>query len=263
MAHDFDTIAVLQLDGSASPWALAILVGAGLLAGVINSMAGGGSFLTLPLLLALGLPATVANGTLRVGVLLQSLSSAITFARRGRLPLRFALAVALPMTLGALAGAQLAVRMDATRLRPVFGIALTLWALILIVRPERFLRASEHERGFGPVAIVLTALVGLYGGFMQAGVGFPIIALLVSFLGRDPVVANAVKATCIGIYTLVILPTFAFAGHVAWLEGLLLAAGTMTGGWLGARWQMAQGAGVIRWFIIVTVTVSGLTMVLR
>ncbi|MEX1364214.1 MAG: sulfite exporter TauE/SafE family protein [Nannocystaceae bacterium] len=243
------------------PWVgLLVLAAAAMLAGVVNSMAGGGSLLTLPALMALGLPPSVANGTNRVGVLVQGLSAALTFHRKGVRPYAAFGRLLLPMVLGAIAGTALATRLSDEWLRVIFGIMLAGWAVLLVFRPSRFLRPEGPAKPAGPGALALAVLVGAYGGFLQAGVGFPTLALLVLVLGHEAVEANAIKTVLILAYTTISLGMFAWAGQVAWREGAALAAGGLIGGWLGARLQLRAGAGLVRWVVVVAVAASGIAM---
>lgn len=242
-------------------WLILVVIAlVGVVASIINTIAGGGSLLTLPLLVALGLPAGLANGTNRVGVVMQVVASAVTFHRRGFRDYRLFARLVIPMMLGALAGAFMATRMDDELLRVVFGAALAAWAVLLVIRPGRFLHAPPQPRPIGPLALVLSVLVGLYGGFLQAGVGFPLLALLVLYLGYPAVEANAAKSVLTLGYTLVSLPMFAIAGQVAWREGLVLAVGSMVGGWLGTRLQIRAGANLVRWVVVLAVAGSGVAM---
>ncbi len=251
----------LGVDVLASPGVgLAILAAAGVLAGIINALAGGGSFLILPLLIGLGLPPTVANGTSRVGVVVQCLSSAWTFHNQGIREYGITARLALPITVGALTGAYLATQFDDTLLRPVIGVILVGWGLILGFRPGRFLEPPEEPSPASWRSDLGALLLGLYGGFLQAGVGFPLLALLIPALGYQAVVANAIKARLVLIYSLLALPIFAIAGHIAWREGLVLGAGTMLGGWLGARLQLRSGAGIVRWAVLIMVLIGGVAL---
>jgi uncharacterized membrane protein YfcA len=248
------------------PWldvALVLLVG--LVAGGINSMAGGGSFLMIPMLVALGLPTGVANGTIRVAVLAQSGAAVTTFHRKGVREHRLSAKLAGPMILGAFAGSLLATRIDDAIFRPLIGGLLLAWAVVLVVRPGSALGGQAEEarevRAPSPATYGLAALVGVYGGFLQAGVGFPILALLTAHLGYDLVRSNAVKVGLILAYTAIAsLPVFALAGQIAWIPAGVLALGSIVGASLGARWQVDKGAGAVRWVVIVMVTVAGIWM---
>jgi uncharacterized membrane protein YfcA len=242
-------------------WASLLVLGlAGALASAINAIAGGGSLLTLPLLVALGLPPGLANGTNRVGVITQGLAALATFHRQGFREYRVVVRLLPPMMIGAAVGTALATRMSDELLRIVFGVTLAAWAVLLVVHPGRFLDVPPEPRRPGPPAYVLAVLIGVYGGFLQVGVGFPLLALLVLHLGHPAVPANALKLALTLGYTLVSLPMFALAGQVAWREGLVLAVGGMVGGFLGTHLQIRGGANLVRWVMVVAVAASGAWM---
>jgi hypothetical protein len=244
-----------------NPWLdLLLLVAAGIAAGVVNAMAGGGSFLILPVLVALGIPASTANGTTRVAVLAQNATSIATFHRAGIRDYGLVWRLLIPMVVGAGIGAHLATQIDDRLFRPLVGVVLLVWAVALAVKPGRFLHPPEHQRTPTSLSYVLALLVGLYGGFLQAGVGFPLIALLTGQLGYELVRANAVKVALVFAYTCVALPVFAAAGQVAWTPALVLTVGMVVGAYLGTRWQVSKGAGVVRWVVLAMVAVSGVMM---
>ncbi len=245
-------------------WAgLVVLALVGVVASVINTMAGGGGLLVLPVLMWLGLSAGDANGTMRVGVIVQNTSSLTAFARRGHLDVGATVRLLPSMMIGSVVGTLLATRLADALLRPIFGATLVVWAIALVVRPGRFLATPTEPQSPGIGSHLAGVAIGVYGGFLQAGVGFPLLALLVSVLGHPPVRANAIKVALVLGVTLVALPLFAAAGQVQWREGLALAAGSLVGGWIGAAWQVHAGANVVRAFVIVAVAVSGVMMVVR
>ncbi len=235
---------------------------AGLLAGVANTLAGGGSFIVVPILIGLGLSPGMANGTSRLGVLAHGLAATTTFARAGAVPTGLVLRVAPAMCVGALLGAWLATRLDDGLLRPLFGGVLVFWACLLVVRPGRFITPPEQPRAPGVLGQGLSLLIGIYGGFLQAGVGFPLMALFVSVLGHATLPANAAKIAVVLIYTVMAMGVFMAAGQVAWREGAVLAAGMVLGGVLGARLHLRAGASVVRWAMVVMVAVSGAALLL-
>ncbi len=243
------------------PWLGLLVLGvAGALSSVVNAIAGGGSMLTLPLLVAMGMPPGLANGTNRVALITQGVAAVATFHRRGFREYRLVARLLLPMMVGAAVGTGLATRMGDELLRIVFGATLAAWAVLLVVRPGRFLHAPPEPRPPGVVAYVLSVLIGIYGGFLQVGVGFPMLALLVLYLGHPAVQGNAIKLALILGYTLVSLPMFALAGQVAWREGVVLAIGGWLGGWLGTHVQIRGGANLIRWVVVIAVAASGVAM---
>ncbi len=255
--------AVLDLSTPQAWLGLGALVAVGVFAGVINAMAGGGGFITLPLMLALGLPAGVANGTMRVAVLLQSVVSATMFHRKGVREYGVMARLLVPIALGAAFGAWLATIISDELLTPLFGAILVGWAVLLWLRPSSFDERDEEPRKPTALTYGLGMLIGAYGGFMQAGVGFPLLALLVTHLGYAPVKANSIKVLITLGFTIVALPVFAYAGQVAWIHGAALALGTMIGAFIGTRWQLEKGSDVVRYFVLIAVTVSGVTMIAR
>lgn len=240
----------------------AVLVLVGVLAGIANTLAGGGSFLVLPILIGLGLTPGVANATSRIGVLAHGASATAVFVRSRSLHGGVVARLAPAMCLGAVGGAWLATRLDDALLRPLFGGILVLWAVALIVRPGRFLAPAEAHAPTRPglLAHGLALLVGIYGGFLQAGVGFPLMALLVWLLGHDTLRANAAKVALVLVYTVLVMVVFAAAGQVAWREGAILAVGMIAGGVLGARVQLHVGPGLVRWAMVVMIAVSGVAL---
>lgn len=210
----------------------ALLVLAGAVSASVNVVAGGGSFLTLPILIFLGLPPGVANATNRVGVLVQSAGAVWGFGRRGMLDWRSALWAGLPACLGAVVGAWLALAVgDAVfrRILAVLMVAVTLLTLSWsgsISGPSRARPPAWTAPAF--------VLVGLYGGFVQAGVGFFILAVT-SAAGLDLRRGNIVKVLCVGLLTGLSLAIFASQGRVVWPAGLALAAGGLVGSELGVR----------------------------
>jgi uncharacterized membrane protein YfcA len=214
---------------------------AGLVAGTLNVVAGGGSFLTLPLLLFLGMPAATANGTNRVGVLAQNLGGVWGFHREGMLDLRWATRMSLPALAGAALGAFAALRVSDfafTRILSMAMIAITLWSIWTHGQAP-----GSRQAGLPPhtrLAAIGFFFVGLYGGFIQAGVGFFVLAIT-SAAGLDLVRGNAVKLWSVLLMTVLSLAIFAGAGTVDWPRGLALAAGNLAGSLIGVRLAMLRG----------------------
>lgn len=242
------------------------LFGTGLVAGVLNVLAGGGSFLTLPVLIFLGLPATLANGTNRVGILAQNVGAVWGFHRYRVLPWRWALAAALPATVGAGLGTTLALWVGDEAFRKILAalmVAVTLWTLLDPVGRIRDRRRREAEAGGAAAPGRLTGVrllgvvagffvVGIYGGFVQAGVGFLILAVTTA-AGLDLVRGNALKVLSILVFTVLALALFAGQGQVDWALGAILGAGNFLGGQLGVRLTVLKGHRWVKGFVTVTV----------
>jgi uncharacterized protein len=211
-------------------YALLVLVGA--VAASVNVVAGGGSFLTLPILIFLGLPPTLANATNRVGVLVQSVGAVWGFGRRGMLDWRSALWAGLPACLGAIAGTWLALVVGDAAFRRILAVLMVAVTLATLSWPGARVGAPRPR----PPAWTAPAflLVGLYGGFVQAGVGFLILAVT-SAAGLDLRRGNIVKVLCVSLLTALSLAIFASQGRVVWSAGLALAVGGLVGSELGVR----------------------------
>ena len=242
-------------------WPNAILViTAGFFAGIVNTLAGSGSLITLPVLIFLGLPATVANGTNRIGVVLQNLVAGVSFRRQGVLDGRGALVLSTTAVLGSLLGAQIAVNLDEQLMRRTIGVVMVLMLGVIVLRPKRWLQGTMLQLVGWPNAKQYAAMfaIGVYGGFIQAGVGIFLLAALVMAVGYDLVRANAVKIVVILIFTVFALAVFVRNGQVDWGMGLLLAAGNMLGAWTAARMAVRRGAAWVRQVLIVVVAFSAL-----
>lgn len=221
---------------------LAGLFAVGAVSAVLNVIAGGGSFLTLPVLIFLGLPAGVANATNRVGVLAQNLGGVLGFHRSGAMDWRWGLAVSVPAVVGAAVGATWALHMSDFAFRRLLSIAMlamTLWTVTR--RPHhdapRPLRSPWHWS-----MVLAFFLIGVYGGLIQAGVGFAVLAAT-SVAGMDLVRGNAVKLLAVLLLTILSLAIFASSGVVDWTAGLALAAGNVVGAMIGVRLALRQGHG--------------------
>ncbi len=236
-----------------------LLVGTGLLAGVINTLAGGGSNLTLPALMIMGMPADIANGTNRVGVVMQSLVSALGFRKHDKLPVNDLGPIMLPTLVGGVLGAIAASFAPAAILKPLLLIAMVSMTLVMLLKPS-VIAVPEGTQPFlmseRPLAWLWLAGAGFYGGFVQAGVGFILITALAGTLRYDLVRTNALKVACSFAFTLIALIIFAWQDQVRWLPGLVLACGTMTGAHLAVKFAIKASPATLKWFLFV-MTVCG------
>ena len=239
---------------------LAILAGAGFVASILNVMAGGGSFLTLPLLIFFGLPATEANATNRLGVLAQNVGGVFGFHRHGVLDWRWALRASLPAMVGAVFGTWLALQTGDREFRRILAtlmVVVTLWTLL--DRGGRLAGALARLRSKNVILAVGFALAGVYAGFIQAGVGFFILALT-TVAGLDLVRGNAVKLLVILGTTILSLALFTWAGKVEWIPGLALAVGSLAGSLLGVRLAVLKGHAWVRGVVTIAIVVFAIKL---
>jgi uncharacterized membrane protein YfcA len=238
------------------------VIAAGFLAGFINTLAGSGSLVTLPLLIFVGLPANVANGTNRVAILLQNVIAVGSFRQQKMLSFRRGLMLAVPAAIGAVIGAQIAADLDEIVMRRIIGGLMVVMLVVLIVRPGRWLESMPERLDRNPswVQYLIFFAIGLYGGFIQAGVGIFLLAGLVLGAGYDLVRANAVKLLIILCFTVFALAVFILNDQVRWSVGLVLAAGNMSGAWVASRMAVKRGAVFVRWVLIAVVVVSAILL---
>ena len=235
-----------------------LLIGGGLLAGTANTLAGGGSLLTVPLLVLLGLPGGVANGTNRLGVLAQSLTAVGSFRSSGIAEFRTAGRVIVPLAIGSLVGAVAVSRIPDAAFERAFGV------LMLVLLVPTYLRRGPEKVDEAAAAVWspkrtwwMFVLIGVYGGAFQAGVGI-LLLLALSHAGFDLVRANAVKVVVVAASAAVSLPVFIAEDQIEWIPGLVLAVGLAAGGALGARLAVHGGERVIR--PVLAVAVVGLAL---
>jgi len=242
-------------------WVLALLI-SGFAAGFINTLAGGGSMLTLPALMMLGMPADIANATNRVGVLLQSIAGAKGFNDQNRLDKAAIGPILVPTLVGALIGAMLASYLPVELLKPILLLTMVGMALVMLVKPAVVvppLGSQPLSVKESPKAAMSLFFAGLYGGFIQAGVGFILIAALAGGLRYDLVRTNALKMVCTGVLSFVALIVFVARDQVWWIPGLVLAGGMTAGAALSVKFTISVPQSALKWilFVMVCLTCAG------
>lgn len=236
-------------------WELALLVAAGVAGGWLNVMAGGGSLLTVPLMVFLGLPGPVANGTNRIAILLQNITAVATFHQRGFSDFRLSLSLSATASIGALFGAMVGVHLEGEWFDRVVALIM-LGVMIIMWRGGSPRRKPAPAPGSTPRRLLLGHLLmvgaGFWGGFIQLGVGFIMMPILHRVMGLDLVRTNMHKVFIITIYTVVALAVFAAQVELMWWVGAWLALGNAIGGWLGAHTTVVKGEHWIRWVLNLT-----------
>ncbi len=231
---------------------------AGIAAGFVNVNAGGGSFLTIPLLMILGgLPAAAANGTNRVAVLIQNLVAVRNFRKHGFKDIRQGLKLGISAMAGAVIGSFIALDIPEGTFRTVLSIIMVL-ALVTVLRPGRK-NTQNDSSGIlrHPVLqIIAFFFIGIYGGFIQAGTGYLIIFSLSVIGGLSLVKTNSLKIIIIAAYLVPSLAVFIANGEVKWFPALILTAGTSLGGWFGSTFAIRKGDKWIR--VILAVAILGM-----
>jgi uncharacterized membrane protein YfcA len=252
LGTDFQMISGEQL------WLL-MLLPVGFVAGVINVLAGGGSFLTLPVLIASGLPVHIANGTNRISVIVQGLFATAVYKRSGEFDPKLYKRLLLPLVSGAILGAILATKIEPEKLKGVFGVLFLTMAFVLLLR-DQLKRVQTKE--LHPLRYPGIFVIGMYGGFIQAGVGLWILLASTSLFGVSAVRANTVKLPLTLTFTVPALLLFLHADMVAWIPGLILALGTVLGTVVGVRLSLKGGEKLIFRCVTAVLLISGIHLLL-
>jgi hypothetical protein len=230
------------------PWQLGLLAVAGFASGWINVIAGGGSLLTVPVMVFMGLPGPVANGTNRIAILAQSLTAVGAFFKSGVSDIRLSMTLSVAASIGAYFGAKLGLGLDGADFNRVVAAVMVVVMILMATgedktkpRPDASAKAKNPVLGH-----VLMAGAGVWGGFIQIGVGFLMMPILYRVMGLDLVRVNMHKVFISLVFTCVALFVFASAVPIAWDAGIALALGNAVGGWMGAHATMARGERFIK-----------------
>lgn len=232
-------------------WHVPVLAAGGFLCGIINALAGGGSFVTLPLLMMIGLPPQIANATNRVAITLQCLAGTATYHKHKVLLWGHLARIAIPTVMGSVLGAYLSVEVDETIFRRIAAVLFVFMIATVFINPKKWAKKDSIGE-IKAIYLPLYFLMGIYGGFLQAGLGTLLISSFVIIGGYDVVRGNALKFALAFTFTLGALLVFTGMGQVQWIPGLSLAIGTITGGIVGAKIVIKDGARWVRWVVVLS-----------
>ena len=239
-----------------------LLVGVGFVVGFINTVAGGGSLISLPILIFLGLPPSVANGTNRIAIVIQNATGIAGFKSKGISTFPFNIYLGISALLGSIIGAQIAVDIKGETFNRILAIIMVAVVLSIVFKPK--IKIEEfQERLTGKylwLGVIAFFFIGIYGGFINAGIGF-VILLFLHYVNRMSLVrANATKVAIVFTYTLSALAVFIYNDKVLWKVGLVLAIGNAAGAWFSSRISVNRGDNYIKGFLIVMVVVMAVRL---
>ncbi len=238
-----------------------ILMSAGVFAGFLNTVAGGGSLLTLPIMIFMGLPSNVANASNRVAIFSQNLFSVAGFRSKGVSAFPYAFWLAGTAIIGSIIGAQFAMDIKGEVFNRILAIIMIVVLLLTIFKPGVKTGQSEKMEPKDKIIGAITFFfIGIYGGFIQAGVGFVIIAALTNINALSMAKTNSIKVFVVLIYTISALGVFIYQDMINWTYGLTLAVGNSAGGWIASRWSADKDDKWIRIILIVTVSVMAIRL---
>ena len=234
-------------------WQIVLLMIVGIFSGWLNVMAGGGSLLTVPLMLFMGIPAPVANGTNRIAILAQNITAVYTFFRKGFSDFKLGLTLSLAASLGSVGGAWFGVHIDGVWFNRLLAVVMIAVMILMATGKEIGKKADMVEE---PKNLLLGHLLmvgaGFWGGMIQIGVGFILMPILHRVMGFGLVRVNMYKVFVVLSYTIVALIVFASKLELMWWAGLGLAVGNSIGGWYGAHTTIHKGEEWIRRVLYVT-----------
>ena len=229
-------------------WHAIILLIVGIFSGFINVMAGGGSLLTVPVMVFLGMPGPVANGTNRIAILAQNATAVLTFLRKGFSDFKLSITLSLCALPGAIIGAMLGTELEGVWFNRTLALIMICVIIAMFFEKKTHNKNPHCEEKPKRLLLghVLMTALGFYGGFIQIGIGFLMFPLLHHVMGLGLVHVNMHKVFIVGTYTVAALLVFASRVEILWLLGGCLAVGTSIGGWLGAHFSVKKGEGLIR-----------------
>jgi uncharacterized protein len=229
-------------------WQGIILVLVGVAAGFLNVMAGGGSMISVPVMVFMGIPGPVANGTNRIAILAQNITAVITFFKKGYSDFRLSLTLSFCALPGAIAGAFIGTRLEGVWFNRTLAVIMLAVMIVMALKKETKQQESVTTitRKRMVIGHLLMLVVGFFGGFIQIGVGFILFPILHNVLGLDLVRVNMHKVFIIGTYTIAALIIFITQVELLWVLGICLALGNSIGAWLGAHMSVTKGDTLIK-----------------
>ncbi len=234
---------------------IVLLLLSGVLVGIINTLGGGGSVITMSLFMAMGMPINVANGTNRIAVLLQNLSATVAFLRKGMLHVKSGLLLSIPAILGNILGAMVATEVSEALFKVCLSVVLVVILIYLVLGKDNEQVTGGHGLKIKWWHYLLFFIIGFYGGYIYIGLGFLILAIAIWTMNLDIVTANVIKGFVIFLSTPFALAVFIYNDQVLWAEGLLHAAGNIVGALMASHWAMSWGVKFVRWFTLAVIVV--------
>ena len=234
---------------------IVLLLASGVLVGIINTLGGGGSVITMSLFMAMGMPIGLANGTNRIAVLMQNFSATVAFLRKGMLHIRSGLLLSLPAILGNIFGAMVATEVSDSVFKICLSVVLAIILIYLLLGKDNEQVTGGHGLKIKWWHYLLFFIIGFYGGYIYIGLGFLILAIAIWTMKLDIITANVIKGFVIFLSTPFALAVFIYNGQVEWMAGLLHGAGNILGALLASHWAMSWGVKFVRWFTLFIIVV--------
>ncbi len=241
-----------------------IVLAVGFVVGFINTLAGSGSLLSLPLLMWIGLDPLTANGTNRIAILMQGVTGVAIFHKEGQFRYRHDLRYIVPAIVGSIPGAFIAVDLDKAVMQKVIAIVMLVILVVMLVNPQKRIKAVAHDKpGRAILMIVIFFFIGMYGGFIQAGVGILMLAAF-SLAGEMTLLrANALKVLITMLFTVAVIPIFIAHRQVDYFYGILMGIGSMGGAWVSAKMAIKHGTPFLKYFLYAVILAASVFMLVK
>ena len=238
-----------------------LLLVSGVVVGIINTLGGGGSVITMALYMAMGIPVAVANGTNRIAVVMQNFSATIAFMRKSMVDIKNSLLLGLPTILGTIAGSLFALDVSDKTFKVCLSLVLAIILVYLILDRDQAPKKEGHKLHVRWWHYPIFFLVGFYGGYIYIGLGFLILAVTIWTMKLDIVTANVLKGCVIFISTPFALAVFMYNGQVDYVAGLVHGVGNILGAILASHWAVSWGVKFVKWFTFFIIIVSFIDLV--
>lgn len=232
----------------------------GIIAGIINVVAGGGSLLTVPALIFMGLEGAMANGTNRLSILIQSLSAVSSFKKENVSDFKMSLRLSLFTLPGAVAGVIAAVKISSEAFQQTLAVIMILVLISMLIPKAKNNTGNKAIKKFPRLIYPVMFFIGFYGGFIQAGVGFLLMAALHYIMKMDLLTVNMHKAFIVLVFTIPAMLVFIISGNVNWIYGLTLSAGNGLGAWWSAKHSVRKGEKFIKIFMFAAVIIMAVKL---
>ena len=232
----------------------------GIITGIINIIAAGGSFLILPVLIFMGLSPNVANATNRLGIILQNLTGSFQFKKNNYFDKKKAISLTIPSILGAILGAFIAVDINETLMKNIISIVMLLTLVFLFVKPQKWIDNQGNNPKPYWIEFIAFFITGIYAGFIQAGAGFFLLTSLVLCSNFNLDKANAYKVLITLFSNILAIAIFSTHQMINWEVAIILGAGSIIGGFWGSKLSIKGGSKFIRLFICIMIILASLKL---
>lgn len=236
----------------------------GVIVGFVNIVSAGGSMLTLPLLIFFGLPSNVANGTNKIAIMVQNVFALYQFQKKGHLNWRLGLLLAIPATIASIYGAEIAVNIAHGTFDTLLATFMIIFVILLIIKPQRYIEGKINPKVSLVLLFLAFILIGIYGGALQAGVGFFIILTLLVLVPRIPMAdMHGIKTMVVTIY--ISVSTFVFIANdlVNWKFAAALSAGSAIGGFMGGKYASVLPDKLLQRILIIAIIFFAVLLFIR